>query len=407
MAKTKFLYIIVGAGLAGASAVEGIREYDKKGAILVIGSEKHLPYDRPPLTKKLWFGKKKVEDIFVHDRNFYDQNGVILALGKHVISINTNQKTLTDSEGKEYAYETLLLATGGSPRHLPIPGGDLDGICYYRYLDDYLRTRQEAQQGKSAVVIGGGFIGSEIAAALSINKVAVTMIFPDNYLCSRVFPPSLGQAIQEHYLKREINIFNREKPVRIAKQGDKFITYTDSEKLIESDMVIAGIGIAPEKNLATSANLDFNNGIVVNEYLQTSNPDIYAAGDNALFPYQALKKQMRLEHWDNSIHQGKYAGRNMTGAGEPFTYIPYFFSDLFEFGYEAVGDTNAEFETFADWTKENDTGVIYYLNKGELKGIMLCNVWKKVDEARSLLSQGGKITAEELKGAIRKSPLAA
>ena len=159
MADETYTYIIVGGGLAGASAVEGIRERDKNGGILLIGSEKHLPYDRPPLSKKLWFGKKRVEEIFLHDQKFYDQNGVTLAPGVTVTTIDPKQRAVATSEGKQYHYQKLLLATGGVPRTLPIPGGDLEGVCYYRYLDDYLRLRKESTEGKSAVVIGGGFIG--------------------------------------------------------------------------------------------------------------------------------------------------------------------------------------------------------------------------------------------------------
>ncbi len=171
-------YIIVGAGLAGTSAVDGIREEDKNSAILLIGAERHLPYDRPPLSKKLWFGKKKVEEIFLHDQSYYDQNGVTLASGISVTSIDTKQKSITTHDGNTYFYRKLLLTTGGVPRTLPLPGGDLEGIFYFRTLDDYLRLRQESSEGKTAVVVGGGFIGSELAAALTINRVSVTMIFP-------------------------------------------------------------------------------------------------------------------------------------------------------------------------------------------------------------------------------------
>lgn len=142
------------------------------------------------------------------------------------------------------------------------------------------------------------------------------------------------------------------------------------------------------------------NGIVVNEYLETSQPDIYAAGDNAFFPYQALGKQMRIEHWDNALSQGMWAGRNMAGAREPFTYQPYFFSDLFEFGYEATGEVDARLETFADWQKENSTGVIYYLRDEKVRGVMMCNVWGKIDVARAMIRRGETVTLEQLRGAI-------
>jgi len=165
--------------------------------------------------------------------------------------------------------------------------------------------------------------------------------------------------------------------------------------------VIVGIGIAPYLDLARNSGLQTANGIIVDEYLQASLPDIYASGDNAFFPYHVLGKQTRIEHWDNALNQGKWAGRNMAGAREPFTYMPYFFSDLFEFGYEAVGDVDARLETFADWQKENETGVIYYLKDGKVRGAMMCNVWEKVEAARTLIRKGDTMTPDKLRGAIR------
>jgi NADPH-dependent 2,4-dienoyl-CoA reductase/sulfur reductase-like enzyme len=401
MTEESYAYIIVGGGLAGSSAVEGIRELDRKGPILLMGSEKHLPYDRPPLTKKLWFGKKKVEDIFLHKQDFYGQNNVVLAAGVTARVLDAKNKTVTDDKGRTYRYEKLLLATGGAPRILSVPGGDLDGIYYYRYLDDYLRMRQEASAGKSAVVIGGGFIGSEIAAALALNNVKVMMIFPDLYLVGRIFPESLGMSLQRHYRERGITILNGEKPASFTKKNERFLTRTESGKEVESDMVIVGIGIALSLDLARNAGLQTANGIIVDEYLQASLPGIFAAGDNAFFPYQALGKQTRVEHWDNALNQGKQAGRNMAGAHEPYMHMPYFFSDLFEFGYEAVGEVDSRLETFADWQKENDTGVIYYLKDGKVSGVMMCNVWEKVGAARDLIRKGGPVTKEGLRGLIR------
>jgi NAD(P)H-nitrite reductase large subunit len=395
-----FDYVIVGGGLAGASAVEGIRELDETGSILLICMENHLPYDRPPLSKKLWFGEITVENIFLHDLNFYDTHAVTLALGTNLVRLDPVKKTITNHNYNTFCYGKLLLATGCKVRTLAIPGGDLADICYFRSLDDYQRIRGVAAEGKSAVVVGGGFIGSELAAALNINKLDVSMIFPGALLCDRVLPDYLGKAVQRCYVEKGVRILASDKPVSFSKKGAKFITRTEKGEEIESDLVIVGVGVIPDTELAKSAGLDVGNGIVVNEYLETSSPDIYAAGDNAFFPYPALGQSMRLEHWDNALNQGKWAGRNMAGAHEAYTYQPYFFSDLFEFGYEATGEVDSKMDTFADWQKENDTGVIYYLREGRVRGVMMCNVWNKVETARELIKKGEKMTPEQLRGLI-------
>lgn len=394
-------YVIVGGGLAGASAVAGICERDATGSILLVSEEVHLPYDRPPLSKKLWFGKKQVEDIFLHDREFYDTHGVTLALGAAATLIDPAARTLSTADGATYGYGKLLLATGCKPRQLDVPGGDLDGICYFRGLDDYLHTRGRAAEGRSAVVVGGGFIGSELAAALNINKLDVTMIFPGELLCDRVLPDYLGRAVQRRYEENGVRILASDKPVSFQRNDGKFVTRTANGETVESDIVIVGVGVVPETELAKSGGLETGNGIVVNEYLQTSSPDIYAAGDNAFFPYRVLGQSMRIEHWDHALIQGKCAGRNMAGAQEPYTHQPYFFSDLFEFGYEATGEVDSRLETFADWQKENDTGVIYYLCDGKVRGVMMCNVWDKVEAARELIRKGESVTPEQLRGLIR------
>jgi 3-phenylpropionate/trans-cinnamate dioxygenase ferredoxin reductase component len=399
MANRKYNYIIIGAGLAGCYAIEGIRTQDSKGSILLAAAENYLPYDRPPLTKKLWFGKKKVEEIFIRPQQYFTDNNVDVLLNIKALKIDAANKAVIFNDGS-CNYGKLLLATGGSPRRLDIEGGDLDEIYYYRYLDDFLRLKSQVREGTKALVIGGGFIGSEIAAALNINKADVTMLMREEYLVHNIFPRALGSAIQNDYIQRGIKIFTQDGPVSIAKRNSHFVTRTKNGKEIASDVVIAGIGVEPETKLAKTAGLTIDNGIAVNEFMQTSSPDIYAAGDNANFPYQALGKRMRVEHWDNAINQGKTAGMNMAGAQTAYNHMPYFFSDLFDFGYEAVGLVSSKLETYADWQKENNTGVVYYLEDGKVRGVMCCNVWEKVDAARELIEANKQMTVPELHGAV-------
>jgi NADPH-dependent 2,4-dienoyl-CoA reductase/sulfur reductase-like enzyme len=262
-------------------------------------------------------------------------------------------------------------------------------------------TRQKSREGSTALVIGGGFIGSELAAALNVNGVKVTMLFPEDYIVSRVFPDYLGKAIQQEFVQRGITVLNGDKPAAIEKKGSGFLVRTSNGQAVEAEVLIAGIGILPETDLARSAALETANGITVNEYLETSDPDIYAAGDNAFFPYPALGKRMRVEHWDNALNQGKRAGRNMAGVHEPYDYMPYFFSDLFEFGYEAVGEVDSSLETYADWKEENRTGTVYYLKDGLVRGAMMCGVWERVDQARELIKKRQHVDRLSLSGAIR------
>ncbi len=400
MSEQSFTYIVVGAGLAGASAAQGIREVDPKGSILLIGEEKDKPYDRPPLSKQLWSGAKSVEEVFLHDEEFYRKNRVDLRLGAQVQRLDVERHAVVDGQGNTYRYQRLLLATGGTPRRLKIPGGELEGISYYRTLRDYRQLRGAAVQGKSALVIGGGFIGSEMAAALRMNNLAVTMIFPSQWLVSRVFPESLGRALTEHYRSKGVEVLAGDVPLSIEQSGNGYVARTRAGREVRADMIVVGIGVTPNIALAQAAGLKTGDGVPVNEFLQTSNSDVYAAGDIAFFDEANLGPR-RIEHWDNALNQGKQAGRNMAGAREPFTYMPFFFSDLFEFGYEAVGDVDSRLETVADWQEENKTGVIYYLKDGRVRGAMMCNLFEKVDAARALIRRADRLTAADLRGAIQ------
>jgi len=400
MAERFYSYIIIGGGLAGAAAAEGIRQHDAAGSILLLSAEHEAPYDRPPLSKKLWTSGKRVEEIFLHPDSFYTEHGVELKLATNVTDLDASTHIVRDSTGSSFRYNKLLLATGGTPRRLTIPGGDLAGLSYYRTLKDYQQLRAAAAPGKSAVVIGGGFIGSEMAASLSMNQLAVTMIFPGECLVGRVFPERLGRALTDYYRSKGIVVASQDVPVSIEQSSNGYIVRTRAGQQFRADLVVIGLGITPNISLAKAAGLKIGDGIIVDDFLRTSHRDVYAAGDVAFFPEQVLGPR-RIEHWDNAISQGKHAGRNMAGANEPFTDLPFFFSDLFEFGYEAVGDVNSRLETFADWQEVNKTGVIYYLDSGRVRGAMMCNVWEKVDAARELIRKAEPVRSDELRGVIR------
>jgi NADPH-dependent 2,4-dienoyl-CoA reductase/sulfur reductase-like enzyme len=291
-----------------------------------------------------------------------------------------------------------LLATGGSPRRLPFGG---EHIIYFRTLADYRRLRALTEKGQRFAVIGGGFIGSEIAAALTLNQKQVVMLFPGKRIGDRVFPHDLAQFVSDFYKEKGVEVLAGERVSGLEKRGNQLVVKASSGREVLVDGVVVGIGIEPNVELARAASLTVENGIVVDEFLRTSQPDIYAAGDVASFHNPALGKLIRVEHEDNANTMGRLAGRNMAGQPEPYHHLPSFYSDMFELGYEAVGELDSRLETFADWKQPNKEGVIYYLQNGRVRGVLLWNVWGQVDAARALIVEPGPFRPENLKGRLK------
>jgi 3-phenylpropionate/trans-cinnamate dioxygenase ferredoxin reductase subunit len=296
-----------------------------------------------------------------------------------------------------YSWEKLLLATGGRPRRLAFGG---DRIIYFRTVNDYRRLRELAEKGRRFAVIGGGFIGSEIAAALALNHRQVTMIFPGNSIGGRVFPRELSEFVSDFYRQKGVELVTGEAVSGLEERGGNLAIRTGGGREILVDGVVAGIGIEPNVELARSAKLNVENGIVVDEFLRTSEPDIFAAGDVAAFYNPALGERIRVEHEDNANTMGHLAGRNMAGSSERYHHLPSFYSDMFELGYEAVGRLDSRLQTFADWKEPNKEGVIYYLHQGRVRGVLLWNVWGQVDAARALIAEPGPFDPGNLKGRL-------
>jgi 3-phenylpropionate/trans-cinnamate dioxygenase ferredoxin reductase subunit len=374
------------------AAVRGIRELDQHGSVAIISAEPDPPYARPPLSKGLWKGRP-IEKIWRNTQALK----VDLYLDRRATRIHQRNGTVKDDRGDEYGYERLLLATGGSPRKLD---SARDGAIYYRTLRDYKRLRQLADNHNSFIVIGGGFIGSEIAAALCMAGKDVTMVFREEAIGSKVYPRELARSLVDYYQRQGVRVVPNDSVANLMERDGRFTLWTQGGLEFQADGVVAGVGIRPNVELAKQAGLDVDDGILVDEHLQTSVPDVYAAGDVANFTHSALRMRMRVEHEDNALKMGQAAGRNMAGAGEAYTHVPMFYSDLFDLGYEAVGELNSGLETVVDWQEPFAKGTIYYLGQGRVRGVLLWNVWKKVDAARELLRETGPFTALDLKGRI-------
>ena len=387
-----YKYLIIGSGMTADSAVRGIRELDADGEIGMIGNDHNHPYNRPPLTKALWKGKP-LESICRRTLEF----NVDLHLGRTARSIDPEKKVVRDDQGVNYTYDKLLLATGGTPRKLPFGADD---IIYYRTLDDYHHLRELSNRVDHFGVIGGGFIGSEIAAALTMNGKKVTMFLPEAGIGARIFPPELSDYVNTYFRQKGVEVLSGVRVMDLQKPNGSYQLVTDHNDKIRVDGIIAGIGIQPNVELAQSIGIKVGDGIVVDDTLHTSLPDIFAAGDVAEFRNPALGKRLRIEHEDNANTMGKQAGRNMAGANEPYHHLSYFYSDLFELGYEAVGELDSRLETFADWKDPFKKGVIYYLAAGHVRGVLLWNVWDTVPKARALIAEPGPFNSNNLKGRL-------
>lgn len=392
---TDFDYLIVGGGMTADAAAKAIRERDPNGSIGIIGDDIDPPYTRPALTKKLW-----TDPDFQPDDNWLntaDATGAQLITGTTVTAIDPSQHTVTAQYGGQFGYGRLLLATGGKPKTLDVPASER--VIYFRSFENYHELRRLSGSDRHIAVIGGSYIGTELAAALVQNATQATLIYPDETLGGSMFPSALAQHFEKTYREHGVRLYPKTKVDSGTPDDDGVVLQLSDGSQERFDGMVSGLGIEPCVDLAARAGLTIDNGIVVDEYLRSSADGIYAAGDVANYPDRILGRR-RIEHVDNAKQMGATAGRIMAGSEEAYDYTPYYYSNVFDMSYQAVGTLDASLLTVEDWAEPLQKGVVYYLDGDTVAGVLLWNVKGKLDAARDVLADKRPQDAAKLKGRI-------
>lgn len=366
-------YVLVGGGLTSYKAIAGIRSVDEEGSILLITKEPHVPYDRPPLTKGFLRGETEKDAIFYESAEDLAERNVTVKMADPVAKLDLESKTVTLESGESYGFDKALYATGGQPIVLDLPGIDLEGVYTLRTVEDSERIKGEAQEGCHAVVIGAGFIGMEIAASLTGHGVDVTVIEALPRIWSRFVDETLSGYFEDLYTQRGVTFHTGETVEAFKGMGRVSSVVTSSGEALDCDFVVMAVGIVPNTALAEVAGLKVEDGVIVDEYLQSSHPDIYAAGDAARFYDPIYEKQRRVEHWGQADYSGELAGKNMAGAEEPYDMVTYAWSDIFDQHLEFVGDETEYDEVWLRGTPGEGPFTVLYLLDGVLQAFFGVN----------------------------------
>jgi len=383
--------VIVGAGLAAANAVEELRSQGHEGSIEVFGQEPHLPYNRPPLSKGLLLGTEDEDSIFVHDEQWYADRSVDLHLDTVVTGLDLDRSHLLVG-GEEVPYDRLLIATGATPRRLPAADESGLPVAYLRTLEDNRRLRAAFESGRKVVIIGGGWIGLEVAAAARTAGAEVALVESLDLPLLRVLGPEVAATFADLHRAHGVDL---RLGATIDSFGDGGVRLGDGSELA-ADLVVVGIGVTPNDALAAAAGLDVDNGILVDEQLRASDPHVYAAGDVANQLHPTLGRRIRVEHWDTAIHHGRAAARAMLGGDDAYDRLPYFFTDQYDLGMEYVGSIGPDgYDEVVVCGDPAGTHTAYWLKDGLVLAGMHVNDWDAIDAIRATV--GTVVDAEELR----------
>jgi 3-phenylpropionate/trans-cinnamate dioxygenase ferredoxin reductase subunit len=389
-------FVIVGASLAGAKAAEELRTLGFDGRIVLIGREHELPYERPPLSKDYLRGESKRTDMQVHDRPYYEQHDIDLRLGVTVTTIDPSQGSVTLEDGELVKFDALLLSTGSDPRMLRLPGAELDGIHYLRTVDDSDALRERFAKGGHVAVIGGGWIGSEIAASARQGKLEVTMISDQELPNAGVLGREVGEFYRDVHASHGVELVLGDGAAAFEGDGAVSAVRTQSGALVECDFVVVGAGAIPNTLLAEAAGIEVDNGIVVDAHLRSSVPNVFAAGDVANAWYPFYEKRVRVEHWNTALKQGPAAAASMAGGDHPYDELPYFFSDQYDVGMEYSGLTQIDDEVVFRGSREDGEFIAFWLRDGRVTAGMNVNVWDVNEDVQALIRSRRQIDVAAL-----------
>lgn len=391
--KAHYDYLFIGGGIAAGYAAEGIREVDKDGSIGILSSDQDGPYTRPALSKKIWTDDEFTEEDVPFKTA--EKTGADVILETVVSSIDKENKSVQTENGDSFSYGKLLLVTGGEPQ--TIEGPEDDHVFTFRTFEDYRKLRKFSGDKQHVIVIGGSYIGTELAANLKLNNTEVTLIYPQDVLGDKRFPAELAKEFEESYEKAGVKLINDSRAESYDRSGEKIEVTLENGDTIKGDTVVLGLGVKPRLALAEKAGLEVEDGVIVDDYFRTSDSSIYAAGDIPAYPDPILGRH-RIEHVDHARKSGTTVGKNMAGANEPYNYTPYFYSKVFDISWQAIGKLDPELNIFIDHV---DNGkVAYYLKEDKPVGILVWNVNPDLDKVRDVLKNPPE-NSDELRGLIR------
>ena len=391
-------FVILGGGMVAGYAAKQLVELGlPKGELAILSADNAVPYERPPLSKSFLAGKDSEDAIWINPEDFYKKHGIDLRLQCEIASVDVKRKRLILKSSDEFGFQKLIIATGGLPRTLNISGSKLRNLFYLRTINDSKNIRNATEKVKHAVVVGGGFIGMEVAAVLAQKRIEVAMVLNDERVFQRLFTPEMSSFFETYYAARGVRLIKSMSVMEFRGDGAVNSAVLKDGQTVPCDLAVAGIGVRPVIEIVTNSGLDLGDGILVNEYLQTSHPDVFAAGDVANYQDVLFAKRRRVEHWDNAVSQGQYCARSLMGDRALFRHVPYFFSDVFDLSYEYWGDSSGADQVIHRGDTWSNSFSVWWLHQQRVVAAFTMN---RPDEERNVapkwIESGQRVSATKL-----------